>query len=147
MNDCHGIVCACRAAMSHMAAQKQRYWQPRIVLPDEADGIANAMQWVLPRRRGVFTSCRAKAGFKSVLYAAVELSRALLHLRVPEWAVEEATNADDNPEYQRNRWGWPPPCRSHLLWGNLAHVWQPRRPSATLRSMAATMLRCCQNSL
>ena len=53
----------------------------------------------------IFIACHPKPEFKRVLCAAVELSRALLHLRVPEWAVEEATSADGNPEHQRNRWG------------------------------------------
>lgn len=63
---------------------------------------------------GTYILCHTKSDLNNILYAAVELSRALLHLRIPEWAVEEATNADGNPEYQRNRWGWSP-SRSHLL--------------------------------
>ncbi len=39
----------------------------------------------------------------NVLCAAGELSRALLHVRAPDWANDEAQTPEDKPQVQRYR--------------------------------------------
>jgi hypothetical protein len=46
----------------------------------------------------------AQAEPDELQHHAPELARALLHLRVPDWADDEATTPEDKPKNQQFRW-------------------------------------------